>query len=130
MLRLKRGYFLFIFLCLVAVSCSQRDAGPPSASESSTGQAARVKAGYFAPGQLEAHFLKHEYQFGDISQEDYLEDARALLNAPAGKDVLEKTRPNGDVLHYRISTGEFAVMAADGRIRTYFKTDYRYWMRQ
>ncbi len=87
-------------------------------------------AGNFAPGQLEAHYLKHGYQFGNITQEQYLQDAQALLNASPGKDILQKMRPNGDVEHYRVSTGEFAVMTNTGRIRTYFKTDDRYWMRQ
>lgn len=89
-----------------------------------------VRAGDFAPGQLEAHYLKHGYQFGQITQEQYLQGAQALLDAVPGGDVLEKTRPNGDVEHFRASTGEFAVMTKRGRIRTYFKTDYGYWMRQ
>jgi pyocin large subunit-like protein len=91
---------------------------------------AEIQAGDFAPGQLEAHFLKHGYQFGEITQEQYLQDAQALLDAAPGKDVIEKIRPNGDVEHFRASTGEFAVMTKRGRIRTYFKTDYAYWMRQ
>ena len=90
----------------------------------------QVKAGDFAPGQLEAHYLKHGYQFGQITQEQYLQEAQALLDAAVGGDVLEKIRPNGDVEHFRVSTGEFAVMTKSGRIRTYFKTDYGYWMRQ
>ena len=128
--RFKLKYFLLILFCLFTLSCSERGSSSPSVSETSANQTSGVKALYFAPGQLEAHFLKHAYQFGDISQEDYLEDARALLNAPPGKNILEKVRPNGDVLHYKISTGEFAVMTSDGRIRTYFKTNYQYWMRQ
>jgi pyocin large subunit-like protein len=91
---------------------------------------AEVTAGDFAPGQLEAHYLKHGYQFGQITQEQYLEGARALLDAVPGGDVLEKIRSNGDVEHFRVSTGEFAVMTAGGRIRTYFKTDYGYWIRE
>ena len=70
------------------------------------------------------------YQFGTITIEQYLAQARELLDAPAGKDVLEKTRTNGDILHYRASTGEFAVMTATGRIRTYFEADANYWMKQ
>jgi len=90
-----------------------------------------VKAGNFAPGQLEAHYLKHGDQFGGITEEQYLQGARDLLDAPASADVLEKIRPsNGDIEHFRVSTGEFAVMTKRGRIRTYFKTDYGYWMRQ
>lgn len=130
MRRLKAAYFLFLLIGLFGVSCSQRDTAAPPSLETHAGNVSRLKAGDFAPGQLQAHYLKHAYQFGDIEQQDYLADARALLDVPAGKDVLEKIRPNGDILHYRVSTGEFAVMASDGRIRTYFKTDYQYWMKQ
>ena len=89
-----------------------------------------TQADNFAPGQLEAHYLKHGHQLGYNSQEQYLQGARALLNAAVGDDVLQKIRPNGDVQRYRVSSGEFAVMTESGRIRTYFKTDYYYWMRQ
>jgi pyocin large subunit-like protein len=91
---------------------------------------ADVNAGGFAPEQLEAHYLKHGYQFGQITQEQYLKGAQALLDAVPGGDVLERIRPNGDVEHFRVSTGEFAVMTKRGRIRTFFKTDYGYWMRE
>ncbi len=88
-----------------------------------------VRATHFAPGQLEEHYLKHGYQFGGITKEQYLQDAQALLDADPGGDVLEKIRDNGDIEHFRVSTGEFAVMTKRGRIRTYFKTDYIYWIR-
>jgi pyocin large subunit-like protein len=128
--KLKLRYSFLIFLCIFALSCSQRDVSSVVVPKSNASYASNVKAGDFAPGQLEAHYLKHGYQFGNITQEEYLENAKALLNTPPGENVLEKTRSNGDVLHYRISTGEFAVMANDGRIKTYFKTDYQYWLRQ
>jgi len=89
-----------------------------------------VRADDFAPGQLEKHYLKHGYQFGTISQEQYLQGAQGLLNAQPDQDVLEKVRPNGDVEHFRVSTGELAVMTKRGRIRTYFKTNYWYWLRK
>jgi len=127
---LKLRYFFLVFLCIFTLSCSQRDTPASSTQESYKNYITNVRAGDFAPGQLEAHYLKHGYQFGNISQEEYLGNARVLLNTAAGNDVLEKTRPNGDILHYRVSTGELAVMASDGRIRTYFKTNYQYWMRQ
>jgi len=98
--------------------------------ESNTSYSTKIKAGDFAPGQLEAHYLKHGYQFGNITQAQYLDNARELLNASTGNDVLEKIRSSGDILHYRVNTGEFAVMTGNGRIKTYFKTDYQYWMRQ
>lgn len=130
MRRLKLKYFFLIFLCICAFSCSQRDTSPPFIPKSNANYLSNVKAKDLSLGQLEAHYLKHGYQFGNISQNQYLEGARNLLNAPVGNDLLEKTRSNGDILHYRVSTGEFAVMASDGRIKTYFKTDYQYWMKQ
>ena len=113
-----------IFLAPAAMAQAQH--APATADNTTT----NVKAQDFAPGQLEAHYAKHGYKFGKISIEEYLQDARDLLDALPGKDLLQKIRPNGDILHYRPSTGEFAVMADFGRIRTYFKTDYRYWQRQ
>jgi len=89
-----------------------------------------VRAGDFAPGKLDQHYLKHGYQFGNITEDQYLEGARALLDAPAGEDILERVRYNGDIEHFKLSTGEFAVMTKRGRIRTYFKTDYGYWMKR
>ena len=130
MRRFKLRYIFLVFFCVSTLSCSQKDIPSPSTTKVNSDNVINVKAGNFASGQLEAHYLKHGYQFGNITQEEYLESARALLNAPSGKDVLEKRRPNGDILHYRISTGEFAVMTAQGRIRTYFKADYKYWMKQ
>ena len=115
-------FLLFITIGVFAPLCYQQDLA--------AGDFAGVKAGDFAPGQLEAHYLKHGDQFPGTTQEQYLQGAQALLDAAAGGDVLEKIRPNGDVEHFRVSTGEFAVMTQGGRIRTYFKTNYGYWMKQ
>ena len=119
----RRIIFGFLFLLVIGVSaplCYQ----PDLAAFDLVG----VRAGDFAPGQLEEHYLKHGYQFGKITQEQYLQDAQALLDAEPGGDILEKIRPNGDVEHFRVSTGEFAVMTKRGRIRTYYKADYGYWL--
>jgi pyocin large subunit-like protein len=125
-LKLVAVFVFLLGLVFLSASCSQ-DKAPAT---SSMVQARTAWAKDFASGQLEAHYLKHKYEFGDISSEEYLNGAKILLNSAPSQDILEKTRDNGDVLHYRISTGEFAVMAGDGRIRTYFRTDYSYWLRQ
>jgi pyocin large subunit-like protein len=130
-MRRSRLIYLFLaFITLCSLSCSKEEPQAPVILEAGKGYVSSVQAGNFAPGQLEAHYQKHGYQFGNISQEEYLAGARALLGASPDNDVFEKKRPNGDILHYRASTGEFAVMASDGRIKTYFKTDYGYWLRQ
>jgi len=117
--------FIFRFLLFIVISV-----GTPLcyAQNIRAADAETIKAGNFAPGQLEEHYLKHGYQLGRITQEQYLYNAQALLDAPAGEDVLEKIRPNGDVEHFRVSTGEFAVMTKRGRIRTYYKSNYGYWI--
>ena len=123
--------FFFAVIGLSAISCTKQDATEGAGSSTSSTKVLRsLQAGDFAAGQLEVHFLKHGYQFGAITEEDYLQQARELLNAPVTADVQEKIRSNGDIERFRSSTGEFAVMTKSGRIRTYFKTDERYWMRQ
>ena len=115
---------------IAAPVCLSLSATAVLAADSIQNEDQLPQAGNFAPGQLEAHYLKHGDQLGYNNQEQYLQGAQALLNAPQGNDVLQKIRPNGDVQRYRPSSGEFAVMTKSGRIRTYFKTDYAYWMRQ
>lgn len=130
-----RRWMRFNFLCILFVgtllvfgSCS--NGGPTQGKVGVSQTRIFVLAKDFAPGQLEAHYAKHKYEFGGIAQEEYLNNARLLLNSAPGRDILEKVRSNGDILHYRVSTGEFAVMSRDGRIRTYFKADYKYWLKQ
>ena len=113
-------FLLFIVTGVFAPLCYQQDLA--------AWDLAGVKAGDFAPGQLEAHYLKHGDQFPGTTQEQYLQGAQALLDAEPRGDVLEKIRPNGDIEHFRVSTGEFAVMTKRGRIRTYYKADYGYWL--
>ena len=127
--RNKKLFFL-VFISFFTAACSPSNAPVSSIPQTDTTYVAGVPAGDFAPGELEAHYLKHGDQFGGITQEQYLDNARALLNTPPDNDVLGKSRSNGDILRYRVSSGEFAVMTAGGRIRTYFKTDYRYWSKQ
>jgi pyocin large subunit-like protein len=113
-------FLLFVVVGISSSLCYQPDL---AAWDSTT-----VQAHNFAPGRLEEHYQKHGYQFGHITEEQYLEGAQALLDAEPGPDVLEKIRFNGDIEHFRVSTGEFAVMTKRGRIRTYFKTHYEYWL--
>ena len=129
MLRNVARFCVLLLFCFCTFSCTSRDDAPSSTQETLR-NIVTVQAHDFAPGQLEAHFQKHGQQFGVITIDQYLQQARTLLDAPPGNDVLEKIRPNGDILHYRVSRGEFAVMTPRGRIRTYFKTDTRYWMKQ
>jgi pyocin large subunit-like protein len=125
---------LIILFALVAVGLavfpSKEKSLPHTSVPSVATENIGIKAKDFGPGQLQAHYLKHGYQFGTITEEDYLMDARKLLDEAPGSNLLEKIRPNGDIEHYKPSTHEFAVMTKTGRIRTYFLARDGYWERQ
>ena len=78
---------------------------------------------------LQKHYDKHLHEFGDISQEGYLEKANALVDASLSEDVVQLIRSDGSVSKYCYSTNEFVVVTADGNIRTYFKPETKgaYW---
>jgi len=114
---------IVIGIFILIPACSQQNT-PVATSQH------KIVAKDFAPGELKSHFLKHKQEFDYSTKEEYLNGARRFLNSSKSKEILEKIRPNGDILHYHIRTGEFAVMTKDGRIKTYFKANYQYWMRQ
>ena len=76
---------------------------------------------YFASQQLfDSHYEKHGSEFGNITQEQYLDQVNALMQSQ-NEEVLTKTRSNGDVMFYRETTNEFAVKTVKNVIKTYFK---------
>ena len=44
-----------------------------------------------------------------------------FLTSPKAVGVLEKVRPNGDILRYDPVTNSFGVISSNGAIRTYYK---------
>ncbi|MEW5953609.1 MAG: hypothetical protein AB1815_07695 [Bacillota bacterium] len=70
---------------------------------------------------LRGHWVDHGWQYGPVSREGYLRIAQRLTNSTQSRDVLIKKRWNGDIVFYRISTNDFAVVSKDGYIRTLFK---------
>ena len=84
----------------------------------------------FASEKLHAvHVKKHLAEYGDISEDEYIDRARKLLQADASDDILVLRRANGDVAKYRVSTNEFVVGTREGKIRTAFKPKRgrKYW---
>ena len=86
----------------------------------------------FGPGELDAHFLKHNNEWVAISKDAYLKRAQSLLNQPLDANLVQVLRPNGDVLRYRVSSNEFVAADAQGRIKTLFrpKQSGTYWTSQ
>jgi filamentous hemagglutinin len=93
-------------------------------SQAGAAPAAPPRNGRFASdGQLQDHFNRHGGDFGARTAAEYEAQANTFLNGPRGPGVLEKTRPNGDIVRYNPATDEFGVVKPDGTIRTYYKPD-------
>jgi len=72
---------------------------------------------------LTEHFLKHGSEFGFKTESEYLAGAQRFIGTEGNKGVLSTLRANGDKVIYNPKTNEFAVVAKNGTIRTYFKPD-------
>lgn len=84
--------------------------------------AEKYKNAVFATENLyQRHVSKHLSEYGGISEEEYINRARKLLQSPVSDDILSLKRSDGSVSKYRISTNEFVVGTKDGHIRTAFK---------
>ena len=84
--------------------------------------AEKYKNAVFATENLyQRHVSKHLAEYGGISEEEYINRARKLLQSPASDDILSLKRSDGSGSKYRISTNEFVVGTKDGHIRTAFK---------
>ena len=73
---------------------------------------------------LQSHVDKHvtqQWEFGNITEEQYISDAKKLVTSKPGGDILTYTRSNGDTLFYNKANNEFAVVTNKGVIRTFFK---------
>lgn len=92
---------------------------------------------YFrSQAQYEQHYEKHGHEFipifGEITMEEYLMYANALIQS-GDEEILTKTeKEDGDFMYFRPSTEEFLVLSTDGYIRTYFipTAGIDYWNRQ
>jgi pyocin large subunit-like protein len=76
------------------------------------------------PDLFDNHFQKHvikQKEFGNITKEEYLKKAQALVSQKGGGNILIKKNSEGDTLFFNRETNEFAVLSKDGYIRTFFK---------
>lgn len=73
--------------------------------------------------KLDDHFARHGRDFGAKNALEYQAQADNFLTASKPAGVLEKSRPNGDVVRYNPGTHEFGVVSKGGSIRTYYKPD-------
>lgn len=73
--------------------------------------------------KLDDHSARHGSDFGAKNTLEYQAQADKFLTASKPAGVLEKARPNGDIVRYNPSTDEFGVVSSGGSIRTYYKPD-------
>ena len=76
--------------------------------------------GFRSRAQFNEHYAKHGREFGNISQQEYLQRAQALRDAPAGGPILEADKPGGVVTKFDRRSGAFIAYNADRTIRTFF----------
>lgn len=81
---------------------------------------------------LQRHWEKHRAEFPEYhSAEEYGEGTVDFVDNPP-EGTLRKTTAEGDQMFYHPPSNRFAVVTADGNIKTCFKPDQgmRYWNRQ
>ncbi len=102
--------------------------GPPSKFPGTVGTSVGAKttgsgAKFADHAKLDDHFARHGSDFGAKNTLEYQAQADKFLTALKPAGVLEKARPNGDIVRYNPSTDEFGVVSSGGSIRTYYKPD-------
>jgi len=88
--------------------------------------------GFRSRRQFDEHYAKHGREFGNISQQEYLQRAQALRDAPAGGSILQAVTPDGIISRFDRRTGYFGAYNPDRTIRTFFipNAGERYFHRQ
>ena len=120
---------LLVLVCLVS-SCRQASA-PTQVAPAASGNTAdnaiqpvlklRPEIGFASRQKWLNHYEKHGHEFGAITADEYLRQAQALRDRPAGRDVLEVARADGVITRFEQSSGAFLAFNTDATIRTYFK---------
>jgi pyocin large subunit-like protein len=75
--------------------------------------------GFRTHHQLEEHYAKHGHEFGNVTQEQYLQMAQQLRDSRPGRNILVAKRARG-VAKFDKRNGWFVAYDSDGTIRTFF----------
>lgn len=123
-------------IAVFGVIVSRADYTPPSRfAEAATSQTAAVdwsdgQDGAAANG--EEHWLKHGGDFPEYrDSREYERGAEQFVSHPP-PGTLAKHRANGDIVYFDPASGDFAVVNAQGKPRTFFRPRHgqAYWDRQ
>jgi len=104
----------------------------PAGKDQAGAAGVRADIGFASRRKFLDHYEKHGAEFGSISREEYLRQAQALRDSPAGGEILETARADGVITRFDRKTGAFLAFNPDLTIRTYFKPNdgERYFRRQ
>lgn len=83
---------------------------------------------FYDTASMVAHYVKHGKEVGCDSMENYLYKANSVIKNPKALKKIQKE--DGDTAYFYPPTGDFAVVAKAGYIRTYFKADLHYFNKQ
>lgn len=83
---------------------------------------------FYDTASMVSHYVKHGKEVGCDSMENYLYKANAVIENPKALKKIQQT--DGDTAYFYPPTGDFAVVAKAGYIRTYFKADLHYFNKQ
>jgi pyocin large subunit-like protein len=107
-------------------SAAEPSGESPASSFDSANEDTEPSSPRFANGDLLAeHFAKHMYDFDAETPSEYDDLAAQFLTNQNNPDVLELTRPDGDVVKFNPNTNEFGILSGDGNVRTYLRLDER-----
>ena len=114
-----------LLLALFTSACRSAPPPPQSIADAPAAPLASItprhNIGFASRQKLVEHYEKHGREFGAINQAEYLRQAQALRDRPAGGEVLETVRADGVITRFDRATGAFLAYNPDAIIRTYFK---------
>lgn len=81
--------------------------------------------------KFDTHYQEHGKEFGDITQQEYLNSARSFFNS-SNKDVETFMTDQGWIFKYNYATNEFGIISPWETISTYYLPEkgVDYWYEQ
>jgi filamentous hemagglutinin len=119
-------------IVVAGVTLYYYDRGWVKAGTVASGSGAWGQATFQSEKLLERHIADHLHEFGNITQAQYVQKARDLLNSKVGGEVQGFTNNLGWTFRYNATTNEFAIGSPQGTISTMMRptNGMQYWLEQ
>ncbi|MEG0072087.1 MAG: hypothetical protein RR692_02720 [Raoultibacter sp.] len=116
---------LLIFTALTGASgCSSfssENSGDVLSTEGAVIPAKEQPYRFASQEKFDQHYKKHGREFGEISQDEYLQKANDLIASTSSTVKTKREKDDGDTCYYDTATNEFLVLNKKGVIRTFFR---------